>query len=524
MTDTNETGPEGPPATGMASGGHPDRWRILAIMCLCLVLVVAGVSSLNLAIPSIIADLQPSATETLWIVDGYALVFAGLLLPAGALGDRFGRKGALLVGLGIFIGGALWAAWSGAPIWLIVARGSMGVGAALVMPATLSIIVSVFPPSERAKAIAVWAGFAGAGGAIGIIGGGALLEFFWWGSVFFINVPIAIVAGLLIAALVPTSRDEHATPLDPVGSVLSIAGLGLLVYAIIEGGEAGWTAGITLGSFVTAVALLAGWVAWESSTANPMLDPSLFRRVPFSIGSLTISAGFAVMFGMFFLLTQYFQFVQGHSPLAAGIRNLPFALTMIVVSPRSPALAERIGKRGAITIGLLVQAAGFVILALHEADTPYVITAVGIMLLAAGMALLMPAASEAIVSSLPPSKAGVGSAWNDATREIGGALGIAVLGTLLSVGYRSSIDETAARLPEDLRDVVTEGIGPTFGVADATGLTELVAPARQAFVDGMVLAFWVAAVFGLVVAAVVRLGYPNKADEPEQVTEPDMVS
>ena len=504
--------------------GHPNRWRILAIMCSCLVLVVAGVSSLNLAIPSIIADLQPSATETLWIVDGYALVFAGLLLPAGALGDRFGRKGALLVGLAIFIGGALWAAWSGDPLWLIVARGSMGVGAALIMPATLSIIVAVFPPDERAKAIAVWAGFAGAGGAIGIIGGGALLEVFWWGSVFFINVPIAIVAAVLIAAMVPTSRDDKATPLDPVGSVLSIAGLGALVYAIIEGGDKGWGDAVTIGSFVAALVLLGGWLSWERSTADPMLDPALFRRTPFSMGSLTIVAGFAVMFGMFFLLTQYFQFVQGHSPLAAGIRNLPFAVTMIIVSPRSPAVAERLGKRGAITIGLAIQAVGFAILAVHQTDTPYLITAVAIVLLAAGMALLMPPASEAIVSSLPPSKAGVGSAWNDTTREVGGALGIAVLGTLLSMGYRSGVEDVASGLPDELAEVVEEGIGPTFQVAERAGLPQLIDPAREAFVDGMTLAYWSAAVFGLVVAAIVWLRYPKKADEPRQVTDADLAA
>ena len=510
--------------TSGGTAGHANRWRILAIMCSCLVLVVAGVSSLNLAIPSIIADLQPSATETLWIVDGYALVFAGLLLPAGALGDRFGRKGALLVGLAIFIAGALWAAWSSDPTWLIVARGSMGVGAALIMPATLSIIVSVFPADERAKAIAIWAGFAGAGGAIGIIGGGALLEVFWWGSVFFINVPIALVAGALIAAVVPTSRDDHATPLDPVGSLLSIAGLGALVYAIIEGGDRGWGAGITVGSFVAALILLTAWVAWESSTDNPMLDPGLFRRMPFSMGSLTIAGGFAVMFGMFFLLTQYFQFVQGHSPLAAGLRNLPFAVTMIIVSPRSPALAERLGKRGAITIGLAIQAVGFVALALHQVDTPYLITAIAISMLATGMALLMPAASEAIVSSLPPSKAGVGSAWNDATREIGGALGIAVLGTLLSNGYRSGVEDVSSRLPDDIGELVSEGIGPAFRVAETAGLPELISPAREAFVDGMALAFWAAAAFGLVIAAVVWLRYPKKADEPLQVTEADVVS
>ena len=504
--------------------GHPNRWRILAIMCTCLVLVVAGVSSLNIAIPSIIDDLQPTSTQTLWIVDSYALVFAGLLLPAGAIGDRYGRKGALLVGLVIFIAGALWSAWSGDANWLIVARGSMGIGAALMMPATLSIIVAVFSPSERAKAIAVWAGFAGAGGAIGIIGGGALLEAFWWGSVFFINVPIAVLAIVLIALLVPSSRDEHETPLDPVGSILSIAGLGALVFAIIEGGEKGWGAGITITAFAAAIVFLAAWVYWERSIKNPMLDPKLFRRVPFSLGSLTIAAGFAVMFGMFFLITQYFQFVQGHSPLQAGIRNLPFALTMVVVSPRSPIVAERLGKRGAITIGLGIQAIGFVVLASHGTDTSYAVTAVGLVLLAAGMALLMPPASEAIVSSLPPSKAGVGSAWNDSTREIGGALGIAVLGTLLSSGYRSGIEPATEGLPADAAEAVGESIGAAFRVAEAAGRPELIEPARNAFVDGMTTAFWVAAVSGLVVAAAVLLRYPSKDNEPAQVTDAEFAA
>lgn len=501
--------------------GHPHRWRILAIMCTCLVLVVAGVSSLNIAIPSIIDALQPSSTQTLWIVDSYALVFAGLLLPAGAIGDRYGRKGTLLVGLVIFIMGALWSAWSGDANWLIVARGSMGIGAALMMPATLSIIVAVFSPAERAKAIAVWAGFAGAGGAIGIIGGGALLEVFWWGSVFFVNVPIAVIAIILIAVWVPSSRDEHETPLDPIGSLLSIAGLGSLVYAIIEGGEKGWGAGITITFFIAAAVLLAAWVAWERTTANPMLDPKLFKRVPFSMGSLTIAAGFAVMFGMFFLITQFFQFVQGHSPLQAGIRNLPFALTMVVVSPRSPKVAERLGKRGAITIGLAIQAVGFVVLALHDATTSYGFTACGLVLLAAGMALLMPPASEAIISSLPPSKAGVGSAWNDSTREIGGALGIAVLGSLLSSGYRSSVEPATVGLPDELADAVGQNIGAAFRVAQTAGLPELIEPAKNAFVDGMTTAFWAAAIWGVLVAAVVLLRYPTKANEPAQATDAD---
>ena len=503
-----------------AQTGHPRKWQILAIMCTCLILVVAGVSSLNIAIPSIIDDLNPTSTEVLWIIDGYALVFAGLLLPAGAIGDRYGRKGALLTGLAIFIGGALWATWSSDPTMLIMARGSMGVGAAFTMPATLSILITVFPVHERGKAIAVWAGFAGAGGAIGIIVGGALLEKFWWGSVFLINVPIALLAIVLISTVVPTSKDEENNPLDPVGSVLSIGGLGALVYAIIEGGEAGWGQRQTIAWFAAAAVFLTGFVRWELRRAKPMLDPRLFRRRPFSLGSLTISAGFAVMFGMFFIITQYFQFVQGHSPLAAGVRNLPFALTMVVVAPRSPLLAARLGKRGAITTGLLIQAVGFLLLMSLDVDTAYGVVAVALVLLATGMALLMPPASESIVSSVPPSKAGVGSAWNDSTREIGGALGIAVMGTLLANGYRSGISDSTEGLPPELAGFVEEGIGGAFRVAQQTGAVELIDPARQAFMDGMFLAFSVAAVTGLVTAAVIFVRYPPKGAEPAPVEDP----
>ncbi|MFT5201562.1 MAG: EmrB/QacA subfamily drug resistance transporter [Candidatus Aldehydirespiratoraceae bacterium] len=497
--------------------GHPKRWLILGIMCTCLVLVVAGVSSLNLAIPSIIDDLKPSSTETLWIIDGYALVFAGLLLPFGAVGDRYGRKGALLSGLVVFAGCALWASTSSTSTMLIIARGTMGIGAALVMPATLSIIISVFPLHERPKAIGAWAGFAGAGAALGIIAGGVLLESFWWGSVMLINVPIAILAAVMIASVVPSSRDEQKTPLDPVGSVLSIVGLGALVFAIIEGGENGWAQTATIGWFVGAAGFLTGWILWERRTANPMLDPALFTKAPFSLGSVSLIAGFGVMFGMFFLLTQYFQFVQGHGPLAAGVRNLPFAGTMIVVASLSPRVAARVGKRGAMTLGLALQAVGFLLFAQLTPDTAYGKVVVPLILLAAGMAMLMPAASESIVSSVPPNKAGVGSAWNDATREIGGALGIAVLGTLLSIGYRNGIEDQVALLPPEAAEAAEAGIGGAFAVAERTGLVEIIEPARQAFVDGMGLAFTAAAISSGLVALLVLARFPKMADEPVAV-------
>lgn len=385
---------------------NPLRWRILGILCLCLVLIVASVSSLNVAIPSIVRALGASQTEQLWILDSYALVFAGMLLFAGALGDRYGRKQALLAGLTIFGAFAVAASFSDSAGLVIAARSVMGIGAALVMPATLSIITVVFPPEERGKAIAIWAGFAGAGGAIGPLSSGLLLEHFWWGSVFFVNVPIAILAFAAIARYVPTSRDEEQRPLDPAGALLSIGGLSSLVFAIINGPEHGWTDPVTLAAFATAIALIVAFVRYESTTRFPMLEPALFRIRRFALGSLTISVAFLVMFGMFFLITLYLQFVQGHSPLGAAVRTLPFAVTMLVVSPQGPRAVIRFGARTVVTAGLVIQAAGFAVLSTLSPGTSYGTLVVALVLVAGGLALLMPPSTEAIVSSLPANKAG----------------------------------------------------------------------------------------------------------------------
>ena len=417
-------------AAGSSDEGHPRRQLILGILCLCLVLIVVSVSSLNVALPTIVRELEPSQSQQLWILDAYALVFAGLLLPAGALGDRFGRKGALLAGLSVFGLAAIVAAFSDAPNQLIALRAVMGAGAALVMPATLSIITVVFPPDERAKAIAIWSGFAGAGGAIGPITSGILLEYFWWGSVFFVNVPIVVLAFAAIAWIVPTSKDDEDRPLDPVGAILSVAGLFALLYGIIEGPEFGWTDPLVVLAFAGAAASLVGFVVYELRARHPMLDPRFFAIPRFGFGSLTITVAFLVMFGMFFLITLYLQFVQGYSALGAGIRTLPFAVTMIAVSPRSPDLAARFGARNVVSAGLAIQALGFVVVSFAQPDTSYALIAVGLVLMAGGMGLLMPPSTEAIVSSLPQSKAGVASAVNDTTREVGGAIGIALLGTI----------------------------------------------------------------------------------------------
>jgi len=504
-------------ADAIPEDGHPQRRLILAVMCLSLILVVAGVSSLNLALPSIRDALQPSNTELLWIVDAYALVFAGLLLPSGALGDRFGRRRALLIGLGLFIVGALLATRAGGPLPLIGSRAVMGIGAALIMPATLSIITVVFSRAERGKAIAIWAGFAGAGGALGIIAGGLLLQAFWWGSVFFINVPLALLALLAVWRIVPESKEREKRPLDPVGSLLSVAGLGILLYSIIQGPESGWASGIVVGGFIAAAVLLSLFVWWELRSDHPMLDPRYFRNRRFSLGSLTISAAFLVMFGFFFILTLFFQFAQGHSPLAAAVRALPFAGTMILVAPRSAGWAHRHGQRAMVTLGLLCASAGLVVFGFVTVATPYIAIAGAIMIMAAGLAMLMPPSTEAIVSSLPQDQAGVGSAVNDTTREVGGALGIALLGSLLSSGFRSGMADALAGLPAQAAEIARDSIGAALAVAGQIGGepgAALAEAARLAYVDGMRVAYWAGATILAATAAVIWRAYPRTAETP----------
>lgn len=475
----------------MTDTGHPRRWFILGILNLSLVLVVASVSSLNLSLPSIQRALDASAADLIWINAAYALVFAAFLLPAGALGDRFGRKGALLTGLVVFVLGALLGSTADTAGQVIAFRATMGIGAALAMPATLSILTAIFPPDERNKAIAIWSGFAGAGGAIGILSAGVLLEYFWWGSVFFVNVPIAVTALVLVAAVVPTSRDTQGHNLDPFGSILSAVGLAALVFALIQGPEYGWTDPLVLGGFVAAVALLTSWVAFERRQEHPMLDPRLFRIPRFGLATLALGTTFAVMFGMFFGLAQYLQFVLGYSPLDAAVRVMPFAVVMIAVSPRGPALAARFGSGRVIGGGMLVTALGCGVMALLTGDSGYGHVVLGVVLISSGMALGFPTSTAAIVGSLPLDKAGVASAVNDTTREVGSAVGIALLGSLLSAGYRRGLGNALDQAPAEMAEFARDSVGAALVVAQRApaGVGDhIAATARDAFANGYSLA------------------------------------
>ena len=499
------------------------RWLILGTLCISLVMIVVAVSSLNVAIPRIQESLGASGTELQWIVDAYALVFAGVLLPAGALGDRFGRKGALQFGLVVFGLAVLLASRASDPSQLIAARAVMGVGAAFIMPSTLSIVMNSFPFHERPKAVATWAAFAGVGGALGPISSGLLLDHFWWGAVFFINVPLVLLLLGLSVPIVPTSKDPNGHPLDPVGALLAVGGLVSLVFAVIEGPERGWIDVVTIGAFILAAVLLVAFVRFELRKTNPMLDPRLFKLPGFGAGSATITLAFFSMFGMFFLLTQYLQFVKGYSPLGAGVRVLPSAIALIAVAPRAPALIARFGGRATLRAGFLLTGAGFALLATATRSSPDLLVLVALVFTGSGMSLVMPGASQQIVGSLPLAKAGVGSAVNDVTREVGGALGIAVAGSIVATAYRAS-DFTDAIPDEAAREIAGESVGQAVGVIhraldagfiDQTRANELLAAAGDAFADGTRLAFGLMAVVAVTAGVLLSRWIPDQLPSRE---------
>lgn len=451
--------------------GHPRRWWILGFLCLSLVLIVASVSSVNVALPSIQRDLDASGSDLQWIVDSYALFFAGMLLPLGAIGDYFGRRKALIAGLLIFGIATGIAATAEAAYQIIVMRAIMGTAAALIMPATLSILTEVFSKRELPKAIAVWAAFAGAGGMIGPLGAGLVLKWFWWGGVFALTIPLVLVGLFGAILVVPSSRNGNGVhPFDPLGALLSIVIIGAFVFGVIEGPNYGWTNNAILGMFI--IAALAGvlFYFWEKKVPHPMLDPVYFKSRRFNLSALAMTVMFFGLFGWLFMLTQYFQFAQGHSPLDAGLRMMPSAVVMLIVAPRSANIAAVWGTRKIVSRGLLMVSLGIAGLALITPSTPYWVVVICLVVGALGGATLMPTVTERIVSSLPPEKAGVGSAMNDTTREVGGSIGIAIVGSLLAVGYRRGVDGTVSDLSGQLRG--SGGVGNANGAADL-GATDL---------------------------------------------------
>ena len=505
---------------GHSAEPHPQRWRILFVLCASLVLVFVSVTSMNIALPTMQTALSATGSDLQWITDSYILTFAGLLLPFGALGDRRGRKGVLLAGIVVYGVSSTLAAFSTTADQVIVYRAVMGVGAALIMPATLSIAAVIFPASERPKAVAVWSAAAGLGGLVGPLASGLLLHFFWWGSVFLVAAPMAGVVLVLVAWLVPTSRDEDQRPLDAVGSALSIVALGCLLYGIIEGPELGWQNPWVIGCFGGALAGSWGFVRWGRRVRFPMLDPAYFRNRVFSLGSMAVILTFFALYGTFFILTQYFQFAQGHSPLGAGLRSLPPSAVVLLLAPRAPAVVARFGARATLSAGLVVVAIGVAMLGTLSTASPYWLTAIALIVLATGLALIMPTATHAIVSSLPAHKSGVGSAVNDTTREAGGAIGIAVLGTLVSIGYRGGISGRLGDFPPAAAEAASDSVGGAVRAGrelPPEAAERLHGLAVDAFDRGMTLAYSVSAAVLLIAAAIVYRMYPKHRTATRQV-------
>lgn len=454
-----------------------ERRRILVTMCFALATVVSSVASLNVALPDLARDTGATPTEIQWIVDAYALVFAGLLLPAGALGDRLGRRRVLLAGLAVFGLAALAATLIDSPGALTAARAAMGLGAALIMPATLSIITSAFPPGERERAVAVWAGVAGGSAMLGLLTSGLILEVFSWPSIFVLNVVLAAIAAVAALRVVPEGRAEDRPPLDVVGGALSALALTAIVWSFIEAPRRGWGDGLVVAGFAAGVVLGAAFVAYELRREQPMLDPRLFRRPGFSAGSLSLLVQFFAMFGFIFVLIQFVQVVLGYSPLQAGLALAPMAVVLIGVSSRVPRLVARFGVRRVGPPGLVVAGAGLVILSTLDPGSTYWHLLGGLLVLGFGLALSTTPATTAIVESLPEHKQGVASAVNDAAREVGGALGIAVLGSVLADAIGSSTADPATAFADGLSATLLVGAAVLVGGA---ALVALRLPGRRA--------------------------------------------
>ncbi len=507
------------------------RWWILGVLCLSLLVIIVDNSILNVALKVLQKDLHASFSQLQWMVDSYTLVFACLLLTAGSLGDRFGRKGALQLGMVVFGAGSLLSAFATSPSHLIATRAIMGIGGAFIMPSTLSLITNVFPPEERGRAISYWAAVAGVGVALGPISGGLLLEHFYWGSIFLVNLPIVAIALTAGAYLLPKSRDPSHPRLDLVGASLSIVGLLSLVYGIIEGPTKGWTSTTILGSFAIAAVVLATFAWWELRSSHPMLNITVFENARFSAASLGIMLIFFAMFGSTFLLTQYLQSTMGLSTLRAGAALLPWAAIMLVVAPLSARLSERVGTKLVVGTGLSFATLSLLLISTLPATNISYLRDVlpRLSLMAVGMGLVMAPATESIMGSLPRAKAGVGSAMNDTTRQVGGALGVAVVGSVMLSVYSGRVGTaiTNAHLPVSpgLVAQARQNLSIALGIATDKHVPvavshNLVTQINEAFVAGMHRGVLFAAAATLIGAIAVFRYLPAHGTDPEPAAAP----
>jgi EmrB/QacA subfamily drug resistance transporter len=509
---------------------HRRKPLVLGSLLLAAFAINLDTTIVNVALPTLVRELHASTSQLEWIVDAYSLAFAALVLAAGNLGDRVGRRGVLLTGLSVFALASLAGGLGNSPGELIAARAVMGVGAALIFPATLSLLTNVFTErSERARAIGLWGATTGVGIAVGPIVGGWLLEQFSWSSVFFALVPVAAVGALLVWISVPTSRDPEAPPADRAGLVLSSVAMAMLIYTIIEAPNDGWSSARTLAGFVVATGLFVAFVFRECRAKAPMVDVGLFRNARFSAASGAVTITFFSLMGFIFLVTLYFQFLKGYGPLSTGVRLLPVATTTGITSVVGTKLAVRYGTKLIVAGGMLSLAAGLAWTAFASAGTSYLVIAGQMILIGAGIGLTSAPATESIMGAVPMAKAGVGSAINDATRILGATLGVAVIGSIYASLYASELTtRLGARFPSATADAAHSSVGAAFGVAERLSAggqgqlaTVLHSAASNAFFSGFQTACLVAASVSGAGAIFAALWLPNRPPQAQPVPATD---
>ncbi len=526
-------GPQEAPTSGSSdTGGHPRRWLALAVIDLCLLAVTTDNTILNIALPTIARQLNATGAQLQWMVDAYIVVFAGLLLTSGTLGDRLGRRRLMIAGLAIFGLGSAATLTVNSSDQLIALRGVMGFGAALLLPATLSIITNIFPANERPRAIATWAAVSGVGMVTGPIIGGFLLENFAWNSIFMVNLPVVLIGIAGTLTLMSESRDANPGRTDPVGAVLSIVGLATLVYGIIEAPNSGWTAPETFLRVGIGLAAMAAFIAWELHYHSPMFDLGLFGRPAFGATSFAETAAHFALIGGMFGMTQFLQFVWGLRPMQAGFAMMPIAVGVIAGSLAAARLLPRLGVRPLLVTGMGTMSVGLLLISRLEVDSPYALFAAMLFFLSLGMGLAMAPATDSIMGAVDRDKAGVGSATNDATRELGSALGVAIFGSVISSGYRDGLTDRLpglpgglAGLPSNAADAIRDSIGSASvaaGQLPGAAGDAVLAAARESFVAGMSAASLIGA--GVIAAGAVIVAHwlprrtGTEAVEPPEAT------
>ncbi|WP_062302110.1 MFS transporter [Demequina subtropica] len=510
-------------AEGISESTYRRRWAILATLCFALMTAMIANMSLNLALPDLAVEFELTQLQMTWVVEAFALVFASLLFVAAAIADRYGRKRVMMIGLAIFIASSAYApffAQTGGE--LIASRAIMGIGGALVMPTTLSLVNVVFPSKERPKAIAIWSAVAGVGMMFGSVLTGVLLHFFDWHAAFLLGAVFGLVALPVTARIVPESVDEKRTPVDWLGGALITAALAGIVYTIMEVPSHGWEDALTIVAAVTAVVSLALFVLWELRVPHPMIDLGLFRRSRFSLSVVSVTLTFFAMMGAFFGMTQIFQLVMGYDAITTSVAFIPSMLPMMVVGPLVPKLVEKVGTRWTVVPGLVIIAGGFLLMTTWPTVPSYWDFLIAMSTVTLGMALVMTPATNMLMSSVPRNRSGMGSAMNDTTRELGASLGIAVLGSMIANAYTSNIAPIAEQLPAEVAKVVEDSLAGAMAATAEMGDAgaQIAQAAQAAFMDAnqhsMLISAIIAGVTALIMLVALPRGEKSLSAEPTE--------